>query len=115
MLCLFVPAVSAADGDGVFGTEMSVGVFVSLIVAAVLLIVVAVLCILKREKLVEALKAYKSEMKKITWYSWKNVVRGTVFVVVSVLVIGVVVGLLDIVFFELQYLATGSGFSFFGG
>jgi preprotein translocase SecE subunit len=115
MLCLFAPAVSAADGDGVFGTSMSVGVFVSLIIAAVLLIVVAVLCILKREKLAEALKAYKSEMKKITWYSWKNVVRGTVFVVVSVLVIGVVVGLLDIVFFELQYLATGSGFSFFGG
>jgi preprotein translocase SecE subunit len=115
MLCLFAPAVSAADGDGVFGTSMSVGVFVSLIIAAVLLIVVAVLCILKREKLAEALKAYKSEMKKITWYSWKNVVRGTVFVVVSVLVIGVVVGLLDIVFFELQYLATGNGFSFFGG
>ena len=115
MLCLFAPVVSAADGDGVFGTSMSVGVFVSLIIAAVLLIAVAVLCILKREKLAEALKAYKSEMKKITWYSWKNVVRGTVFVVVSVLVIGVVVGLLDIVFFELQYLATGSGFSFFGG
>ena len=115
MLCLFAPVVSAADGNGVFGTSMSVGVFVSLIVAAVLLIAVIVLCILKREKLAEALKAYKSEMKKITWYSWKNVVRGTVFVVVSVLVIGVVVGLLDIVFFELQYLATGSGFSFFGG
>ena len=108
-------ADSVALAEAYVEKWVAVGVFVSLIIAAVLLIAVAVLCILKREKLAEALKAYKSEMKKITWYSWKNVVRGTVFVVVSVLVIGVVVGLLDIVFFELQYLATGSGFSFFGG
>ena len=115
MLSLFTLVAGAADGTGVFGTNLSVGVFVSLCIAAALLIVLVVVCIVKREKLAEALKAYKSEMKKITWYSWKNVVRGTVFVVVSVLVIGVVVGLLDIVFFELQYLATGNGFSFFGG
>ena len=115
MLSLFTLAAGAADGEGVFGTNMSVGVFVSLCIAAALLIALVVICIVKRHKLVETLRAYKSEMKKITWYSWKNVVRGTVFVVVSVLVIGVVVGLLDIVFFELQYLATGNGFSFFGG
>ena len=90
--------------DGVFGTSMSVGDFVSLCILGVALIVVIVLCIVKRKKLVEALRAYRSEMKKITWYSWKNVVRGTVFVLVSILVIAVVVGLLDFVFFELQTL-----------
>ena len=100
--------VAAADessnnnGSGVFGTNMPVGDFVSLCIAGVALIVVIVLCIVKRAKVAESLRAYKSEMKKITWYSWKNVVRGTVFVLVSVLVIALVVGLLDFVFFELQ-------------
>ena len=92
--------------DGVFGTSMSVGDFVSLCILGAALIVVIVLCIVKRKKLVEALRAYRSEMKKITWYSWKNVVRGTVFVLVCVLVIAVVVGLLDFVFFELQTVLT---------
>ena len=82
------------------------GDFISLCIAAVVLVVVIVLCIVKRKKLVEALRSYRSEMKKITWYSWKNVVRGTVFVVVCVLVIGVIVGLLDFSFFKLQSLAT---------
>ncbi len=111
---LFTLAVGAEDGTGVFGTNMSTFTFVSLVVAAALIVLVVVLCIIKREAVGEALKAYKSEMKKITWYSWKNVVRGTVFVLVSVLVIAVVVGLLDIVFFEAQHLLTGTGFSFFG-
>ena len=107
---LFTLSASAAEAK----KSMSTFTLVSLIVAGALIVVAAVICIIKREALAEALKAYKSEMKKITWYSWKNVVRGTVFVLVSVLVIAVVVGLLDIVFFEAQHLLTGSGFSFFG-
>ena len=99
-----IGAAAAEESTGVFGTSMSVGDFVSLCIAGVVLVIVIVLCIVKRKKLVEALRAYRSEMKKITWYSWKNVVRGTVFVLVCVLVIAVVVGLLDFVFFELQTL-----------
>ena len=107
LFSLFSIGVAAHEEDtatGVFGTNMSVGDFVSLCIAGVVLVIVIVLCIVKRKKLVEALRAYRSEMKKITWYSWKNVVRGTVFVLVCVLVIAVVVGLLDFVFFELQTL-----------
>ena len=118
-LCLAVSiltlGVSAEDGSaatGVFGTNMDTFTFVSLVVAGVLLIAALVICIIKRKAVLEAIKAYKSEFKKITWYSKKNVVRGTVFVIVSVVVIALVVGLLDIVFFEAQYLLTGSGFSF---
>ena len=113
-LSLFTLAVGAEDGTGVFHTNMSTFTFVSLIVLGVVIITVTVLCIIKREKLVEALRAYKSEMKKITWFSWKNVVRCTVFVVVSVVILATVIGLLDIVFFEAQHLLTGKGFSFFG-
>ncbi len=105
LFSLFSIGVAAAEeSTGVFGSNMSVGDFVSLCIAGVVLVIVIVLCIVKRKKLVEALRAYRSEMKKITWYSWKNVVRGTVFVLVCVLVIAVVVGLLDFVFFELQTL-----------
>ncbi len=107
--------VGAEDGTGVFGTNLDTFTFVSLVVAAVVVVVVAVLCIVKREALVEGIRSYRSEMKKITWFSWKNVVRCTVFVIVSVLAIGVVVGLMDIVFFEAQHLASGSGSSYFGG
>lgn len=87
----------------VFGI-WALGDFISLCIAAAVLVVVIVLCIVKRKKVAEALRAYRSEMKKITWYSWKNVVRGTVFVLVCMLVIAVVAGLLDFVFFELQAL-----------
>lgn len=109
LLCIGVAAhaeETTEEATGVFGTNLSVGDFVSLCIAGVALLVVIVLCIVKREKLMEALRAYRSEMKKITWYSWKNVVRGTVFVLVCVLVIAVVVGLLDFVFFELQTVLT---------
>ncbi|MBO7169838.1 MAG: preprotein translocase subunit SecE [Clostridia bacterium] len=104
LLSIGVAAHEEEAATGVFGSNMSVGDFVSLCIAGVVLVIVIVLCIVKRKKLVEALRAYRSEMKKITWYSWKNVVRGTVFVLVCVLVIAVVVGLLDFVFFELQTL-----------
>ena len=112
---LLTLTVAAEEGEGVLGTNFSVGEFVSLAIAAAALIAVAIVCIIKRQKLVEALRAYRSEMKKITWFSRKNTVRCTVFVVVSVVVLAIVVGLLDIAFFEAQNLLTGKGFSFFGG
>ena len=115
-LCLSISvlsiSVAAADDTaktGIFGTSMSVGTFVSLCIAAAAVLIAVVLCIIKRKKLVEALRSYRSEMKKITWYSWKNVVRGTVFVLIGVLAIAVVVGLLDFVFFQLQDLLIKMG------
>ena len=103
-LAVFAHDDTAEEENLVLGLE--VGEFVSLAIAVALLIAAAVLCIIKREKLKEALRAYRSEMKKITWYSWKNVVRCTIFVVVSVVAIAVVVGLLDFVFFQLQRVLT---------
>ena len=111
-LCLsltFCLGVAAEDGDG---NGMSTFALVSLIVGGVALIAVIVLCIVKRKRLVESLRAYRSEMKKITWYSWKSVVRSTVFVIVVVLATALLVGLLDVVFFESQHLLTGKGVQF---
>ena len=100
VLSLAVAAEDAAEETRILGLEL--GNFISLAIAVALLVVAIVLCIVKRKKLVEALRAYRSEMKKITWFSWKNVVRCTVFVLVAVVAIAAVVGLLDFVFFQLQ-------------
>ena len=110
-LCFSVLTVSVFAHDDTAAEEklvlgLEVGEFVSLAIAVALLIVAAVLCIVKRKKLAEALRAYKSEMKKITWFSWKNVVRCTVFVLVAIVAIAAVVGLLDFVFFQLQRVLT---------
>ncbi len=117
ILCaFFCLGVSADDGATETPAEgMSTFALVSLIVGGVVLVAVVVLCIVKREKLAEALRAYKRELKNVTWFPWKQVWRSTVFVVVAILVTALVIGLLDFAFFEAQYLLTGKGMHFFGG
>ena len=107
-LCLGVSAEDAAataDDGKILGMETFN--FVSLLVLAVVLVIVIVLCIIKHQKLGESLRAYKSEMKKITWFPWKSVWRCTVFVLVSLVLIAVVVGFLDIAIFKVQDLMAG--------
>lgn len=41
---------------------------------------------------------YKSEMKKIVWYPFKDVTRDTGVVVVSLVISGAVIGVLDLLF-----------------
>ena len=99
-LCLGVAAEDAkAEPQG-----LSTFALVSLIIGGVVLVLVVVLCIVKREKLAETLRAYRSEMKKITWYPWKQVWRNTILVVVIVGVTAAVLGLLDYAFFQAQIL-----------
>ena len=81
---------------------MSTFTLVSLIILGVVVVAVTVFCIIKRVQVAESLRAYKSEMKKITWYPWKSVWRNTVLVVVVVLATAIVIGLLDLVFFYAQ-------------
>ena len=107
-LSVFSVAVFAEDAEGE-AKHMSTFALVSLIVGGVMLVLVVVLCIVKREKLAESLRGYKSEMKKITWYPWKQVWRNTVLVIVIVLITAAVIGLLDFAFFEGQFLLTGKG------
>lgn len=112
-LCLGFCLYAGAE-DGAAKQGLSTYALVSLIVGGVVVVALIVLAIVKRQKLAESLRAYRSEMKKITWYPWKAVWRNTVLVIVIVLATALVVGLLDIAFFEVQYMLTGQGFSFFG-
>ena len=105
VLCaFFCLGVAAEDGADAANEGMSTFTLVSLIIAGVVLVAVVVLCIVKRAKLAEALRAYKRELKNVTWFSWKNVCRSTIFVIVSVVVVAAVIGLLDYAFFQGQYL-----------
>ncbi len=97
--CLGVSAVDAAESAS---EGISTFALVSIIVGGVVLVVAVVLCIVKREKLAESLRAYKRELKNVTWFSWKNVVRSTVFVLVAILVVAAVIGLIDFAFFQGQ-------------
>ena len=71
------------------------GDFISLCIAAVVLVVVIVLCIVKRKKLVEALRSYRSEMKKITWYSKKDTVKSSGLVIAVLVVFAIILGAVD--------------------
>ena len=109
VFCLGVAAHEGHDHEGeAEAVGMSTHMLVSLIIGGVVLVGVAVFCIIKREKVAESLRAYKRELKNITWFPWKQVWRSTVFVVVAILAVAAVVGLLDILFFNVQNLLTGA-------
>ena len=49
-------------------------------------------------KLFRFFKEVKSELKKVTWPSKKQVIKSTLVVIAAVLVIGVVIWVLDLLF-----------------
>ncbi len=108
-LSLLLASMLGVAAEDTVDKGMHTFTLVSLIVAGVVILAVTVICIIKRQKVAESVRAYKSEMKKITWYPWKQVWRNTVLVIVIVLVTAAVIGLLDLFFFESQYLLTGKG------
>ncbi len=110
-LCLGVAAEDGAESTG----SMDTFTLVSLIILGVVLVVTVVVCIVKREKVVAGLRAYKSELKKITWFPWKHVWRSTLLVVVVVLATATVIGLLDIAFLQAQNAMTGHSVGWFSG
>ena len=66
--------------------------------AIAVVLIGAVLCIRFHEKVGKALRVYKSECKKISWFSWKNTRKATVVVIVCVVILCAVIYLLDFLF-----------------
>ena len=52
----------------------------------------------KESKIKKFFKDYKSEIKKIVWPSWKQVLKNTAVVIVVVLICAVIIGALDYAF-----------------
>ena len=71
---------------------------VSLIILGVLIIVGVVYCIKNREKVGKFLRSLKSEFKKISWSSWRDVRKNTLVVIVVVVAVAIVIGGLDFLF-----------------
>ncbi len=53
------------------------------------------------------IKGMRSELKKVTWPSFRQVVNNTLVVIVVVVSSGVFIGLVDLLFKELMHLLVG--------
>ena len=95
VLCL---GVAAEDAAATASKGLSVGAIVSLCIAGALIIAAVVLCIIKREKVKESLRSYKSELKKITWCPFKSVKNSTAIVVAFTVVLAAIIAVLDLGF-----------------
>ena len=71
---------------------------VSLIILGVLIIVGAVYCIKNREKVGKFLRSLKSEFKKISWSSWRDVRKNTIVVLIVVIAVAILIGVVDVLF-----------------
>ncbi len=52
----------------------------------------------KKGKLKDAWRGFKSEIKKIVWPSWKQVLKNTFVVLVVVVICAIIIGALDYAF-----------------
>ena len=94
-------AASTPAASTTTGTEEGkdiVGTIVSLSILGVILVVVALYCIIKREKVGKFFRSLKSEVKKVVWLPWDQVRKNTIVVVIVVIAVAVVIGVLDYAF-----------------
>ena len=85
----------AAKAKGILKL-LTVGEMVVLGVMIAILIAVIVVCIKKRAKVKSMVREYESEVKRITWFSWKDTKKSTVVVLIALVVCATVISLLDL-------------------
>mgnify|MGYP004487258489 CR=1 FL=1 len=60
-----------------------------------------------KERISKKFREYKSDLKKITWYSREQTFRSSVLVIITIVIFGVCFGGLDLIFFRfLQWLGS---------
>ena len=75
---------------------LSTAAIVWIVLGGVLVVAGVVLGIKYREKIVKALRVYKSEFKKVSWLSWKDTKKSSLIVLVVLAVCALVICLLDL-------------------
>ena len=94
-----IPFVNNLNGGtgatGIFKI-LSIGEMVVLGIMLAILIAVVVLGIKKRAKVNSVIREYESEVKRITWFSWKDTKKSTVVVLIALVVFAAVISLLDL-------------------
>ena len=88
-------ATTTANGEE--GKDI-VSTIVSLSILGVILVVVALFCIIKREKVGKFFRSLKSETKKVVWMPWDQVRKNTVVVIIVVVAVAILIGVLDFAF-----------------
>ena len=77
---------------------MSTFNIISLIILGLLAIVGLIYCLMNREKVGKFLRSLRSELKKISWSTWKDVRKNTLVVIVVVVAIGLLIAGVDFLF-----------------
>ena len=72
------------------GEVIVLGVLLAILIAAV------VVMLKKREKTASTVRAYESEVKRITWLSWKDTKKSSLVVLIGLAVCTVVICVLDL-------------------
>lgn len=72
------------------GEVIVLGVLLAILIAAV------VLMLKKREKTASMVREYESEVKRITWLSWKDTKKSTIVVLIGLVVCATVICFLDL-------------------
>ena len=85
----------AETGIAVDTVILTLGEVIVLGVLVAMLIAVLVVMLKKREKTASVVKAYESEVKRITWLSWKDTKKSTVVVLIGLVVCTCVICLID--------------------
>ena len=89
--------VTGTTGANANGKDLT-GTIISLSILGVIVVVIAIFCIIKREKVGKFFRSLKSETKKVVWLPWNQVRKNSIVVIVIVVIVSVVIGLLDFAF-----------------
>ena len=85
----------AETGVAVDTVILTLGEVIVLGVLVAMLIAVLAVMLKKKEKTASVVKAYESEVKRITWLSWKDTKKSTVVVLIGLVICTCVICLLD--------------------
>ena len=88
---------SGTAGANAEGKDLT-GTIISLSILGVIVVVIAIICIIKREKVGKFFRSLKSETKKVVWLPWNQVRKNSIVVIIIVVIVSVVIGLLDFAF-----------------
>ena len=100
MISLFALPAFAHDGhdhaEETAQKGLSTAAIVWIVIGGVLVVAGVVLGIKYREKIVKALRVYKSEFKKVSWLSWKDTKKSSLVVLGVLAACALVICLLDL-------------------
>ena len=71
---------------------------VSLAILGALIVAGVIYCLKNKEKVGKFLRSLKSEFKKISWSSWRDVRKNTTVVLIVVIAVAILIGVVDVLF-----------------